>query len=328
VNSRPKASVIIPTYNRKNLLSDTLEYLTRQTWTLGHFEVIVVDDGSTDGTKEVATQTLPFPLRYYSQANQGDAAARNLGVQQSLGEILIFLDDDILVHPDYLSYLILEHEHKRNRIVVGTECLWPKEVDPLPVIRSSSEIGDNRPATQPIPFVDVCSNNMSIRRDEYLTVGLMQDLGFLGSSMWCDVDFAYRAYRLGFEFLRSTKAICLHRDYVAESLQRRKNRLREAAYRAVILFQKYPDLIYHLPMFSDKMPVNWRRDSLGLVLRKFTRNLASSNPVMLIMDALAGPLEQRYPSSILFQSLERWIIGASIFKGYRQGLHEFNSITE
>src|SRR5829696_3704016 len=106
VPTPPTLSIIIPTYNRKDLLRETLNSLAQQTYPSNHFEVIIVDDGSTDGTAAIAAEAFPFILRYFWQSNQGDASARNLGAQQSQADILVFLDDDILVGTGYLTHLI------------------------------------------------------------------------------------------------------------------------------------------------------------------------------------------------------------------------------
>src|SRR5215216_6112184 len=115
----PTVSVIIPTFNRKDLLRETLNSLAQQTNPSDFFEVIIVDDGSTDGTRAIAAEAYPFTLRYFRQSNQGDAAARNLGAQQSQADILVFLDDDIVVEAGYLTHLIQAHGTGQNKIVIG-----------------------------------------------------------------------------------------------------------------------------------------------------------------------------------------------------------------
>jgi len=319
--SLPTVSVIIPTYNRKDMLRETLISLAQQTYPSDRFEVIVVDDGSTDGTEEIAAEAFPFTLRYFWQTNQGDAEARNLGARQSQADILVFLDDDILVELDYLTYLIREHDMCQNRIVVGTVNIRPEETTPLSQTLNAS-LASNHNSVE-LAFTDVYSNNMSLRREAYFEVGMMQDLDFPGSSMWCDIDLAYRAYRQGFDFRRSTKAGCWHRDYFAFSMDRYKKRIRTAAYRAVVLFQKYPELPPHLHMFCDKTPIIWGQDPPRLIVRKLVRSMASSRPALWSMEQLVSALENRYPASTMLPSLYRYIIGGHIFQGYREGLREF-----
>ena len=322
----PTVSVIIPTYNRKDLLRETLNSLAQQTYPSDRFEVIVVDDGSTDGTEEIAAEAFPFTLRYFWQSNQGDAAARNLGARQSQADILVFLDDDILVEPGYLTYLIQAHDMRQNKIVVGTWNLWLAETTPFSQTLHASLASDHTPTITELPFRDVYSNNMSLRREAYFKIGMMQGLDFSGSSMWCDLDFTYRAYRQGFEFRRSTKAICWHRDHTARNLDAYKKRVRTAAYRAVVLFQKYPELLAHLPMFYDKTPIIWGQDPPRLIARKLARSMASSRPALWSMEQIVNALEKRYPASTLLPSLYRYIIGGYIFQGYREGLGEFGQV--
>jgi glycosyltransferase involved in cell wall biosynthesis len=319
-------SVIIPTYNRKDSVLDTLDSLSRQTLPPDCYEVIVVDDGSTDKTAEIGKKDFPFTLRYYWQSNQGDAAARNSGAQRSQADILVFLDDDILVEPDYLSFLIHEHESSPNRIVVGTEYLWLEDTNPLTYEARAPKAPEPNHTTVELPFADTCSNNMSVRRDAYHSVGMMEGLGFPGSDIWCDVDFAYRAYQRGFEFLRSTRAICYHRDYVAQNLENNKRRAERAAYQAIVLFQKYPDLLAYIPMYRDKTPIAWHKDPPRLIARKLVRHVASSRPVLASMEQLVSILERSYPLSALLRPLHRWINGGYMFRGYRAGLREFGPI--
>ena len=323
VPTPPKVSVIIPTYNRKDQLRETLDSLAQQTYPRERFEVIVVDDGSTDGTGTIAEEVFPFTLRYVWQRNQGDATARNLGAQQSQADILVFLDDDILVEPGYLTHLIQAHDMDLNKIVIGTWNLWPAETTLFSQsLYASTDLDNTHPVTE-LPFLDAFSNNMSLRREAYFKIGMMQGLDFPGSSMWCDLDFNYRAYRQGFEFFRSTKAICWHRDHTVRSLDVNKKRVRTAAYRSVVLFRRYPELLAHIPMFYDKTPILWRQDPPRLIARKLVRSMASSRLALWSMEQIVHILEKRYPASTFLPSLYRYIIGGYIFRGYREGLREF-----
>jgi glycosyltransferase involved in cell wall biosynthesis len=315
----PAASVIIPTYNRKANVLQTLLSLKQQSWPSECFEVIVVDDGSTDDTNEVAAMEFPFALRYVRQTNQGDAAARNLGAQESRADILVFLDDDMIVERDYLICLLEAQKLAHKRIVVGTEYLCLGEGNNKPPQKINNPSTENRPSVE-IAFTEVVSNNMCIRRDAFFTIGMMESLDFPGSSIWCDVDFSYRAYRKGFEFIRSTKAICWHKDYTRENLDNYKNRMRTASFRAVSLFQKFPELISYLPMFSDKTPISWNQDPPGLIGRKVARRLISTNFTLWVLERCVNAIDKFYPSSDLTYSFSRWIVGGYIFRGYREGL--------
>jgi glycosyltransferase involved in cell wall biosynthesis len=319
-------SVIIPTYNRKGSLLRTLDSLRQQTYPSDRLEVIIVDDGSTDGTEEIAAEAFPFALLYFWQRNQGDAAARNFGARQSQADFLVFLDDDILAEPGYLTHLIHAHEMCQNKVVVGTWNLWPAETTPFSQTLSTSLASDQNQTIIELPFRDVYSNNMSLRREAYFKIGMMQGLDFSGSSMWCDLDFTYRAYRQDFEFRRSTRAVCWHRDYSARTLDIHKKRMRTAAFRAVVLFQKYPELLAHLPMFYDKTPISWGQDPPHLIARKLARSVASSGPALWSMEQIVTALEKHYSASTILASLYRYIIGGYIFRGYREGLGEFGRV--
>jgi glycosyltransferase involved in cell wall biosynthesis len=97
---KPKVSVIIPTYNRSVFLKDAIESVLRQTFT--DYEIIVVDDGSTDDTREVVHQFGAL-IRYYHQENRGCSAARNLGIRAAFGEYIAFLDSDDVFMPEKLA---------------------------------------------------------------------------------------------------------------------------------------------------------------------------------------------------------------------------------
>ncbi|MBI3160565.1 MAG: glycosyltransferase family 2 protein [Chloroflexi bacterium] len=95
----PIVSVILPTHNRAALVQHSIRSVLAQTYT--DYELIVVDDGSTDGTEAALAQD--GRLRYVRQANAGPAAARNRGLRLARGELITFLDDDDLYEPEKLA---------------------------------------------------------------------------------------------------------------------------------------------------------------------------------------------------------------------------------
>src|SRR4051794_19573445 len=102
----PHVSVVIPTHNRIERLKRVLVALECQNYALGDFEVIVVSDGSSDGTDEyLRTLTTPLQLHAVAQPNQGVAVARNNGMRKATGDIILFVDDDVVPAPQ----LITEH---------------------------------------------------------------------------------------------------------------------------------------------------------------------------------------------------------------------------
>jgi len=123
----PFFSVIIPTYNRTALLREALNSVFVQTFK--DFEVIVVDDGSTDGTLE-ELQALGSRVRSLRQQNAGPGAARNLGAQYATGEYLAFLDSDDLWFPWTLeTYRQLIARHQRPAFLAGKPLRFRKDKD-------------------------------------------------------------------------------------------------------------------------------------------------------------------------------------------------------
>ncbi|WP_456430829.1 glycosyltransferase [Thermosulfuriphilus sp.] len=117
--ARPLVSVIIPTYNRRSLVGEAVKSVLSQTYR--PLELIVVDDGSTDGTEELLRE---YPLRYIRIPHQGVSRARNQGVQASRGEIIAFLDSDDLWLPDKLFYQVAFFSAHPSALICQTEEIW------------------------------------------------------------------------------------------------------------------------------------------------------------------------------------------------------------
>ncbi len=111
MNATPFFSIIIPTYNRAALISETLQSIENQT--VRDFEVIVIDDGSTDHTEQVVNNFSCNNLRYLKIANSERGAARNKGMELAKGQYFTFLDSDDLLEPGFLAHalVVLQQHH-------------------------------------------------------------------------------------------------------------------------------------------------------------------------------------------------------------------------
>jgi glycosyltransferase involved in cell wall biosynthesis len=103
VTRSPSFSVIVPTYQRREMVCEAVRALCGLSYD-GPIEIIVVVDGSTDGSADaLAKVDCALPLRVIEEENRGQGAARNRGAAEATGEILLFLDDDMICEPDLVQ---------------------------------------------------------------------------------------------------------------------------------------------------------------------------------------------------------------------------------
>lgn len=110
-NDRPLVSIIIPVFNRQRFLIASIESVLSQTYR--NFEIIVVDDGSTDDVESII-RSISRDIRYFWQPHAGVAAARNRGVSEARGQLVAFQDSDDLWHPDKLEMQVALLEREKN----------------------------------------------------------------------------------------------------------------------------------------------------------------------------------------------------------------------
>jgi hypothetical protein len=123
----PLISVIIPVYNREKFISKVVSNIFSQNYPA--IELIIVDDGSTDGTRQ-AIESQPHDIRYFHQENGGPASARNRGIRDASGEFIAFLDSDDLWPENNLWLLLKEFEQEPGlEVVRGFAQLFTTSVD-------------------------------------------------------------------------------------------------------------------------------------------------------------------------------------------------------
>lgn len=205
----PRISVIVPTYNRAGVLARLLQALERQTAPVDAFEVIVIDDGSTDATASVLAQDYRYRLRALTQTNAGPAAARNAGIARASGAIILFVDDDVIPRDDLVERHLALHATGYaaviGRIAAPTgvrQPAWARwELDTLERQYDDMAAGRFQPCAR-----QFFTANASVRRDALVRAGLF-DAEFRRAE---DVELAYRLEEQGMRFLFASDAVVLH----------------------------------------------------------------------------------------------------------------------
>lgn len=207
------ATIVIPTYNKVVNLKATLESLENLEYPRECFEVVVVDDGSQDGTKSFLCEAR-FHFRlclFHHQKNRGRAAARNTGVRQAGGRVVVFLDNDMKAVPGLLTAHLRRHAEERRLVVLGNVRRAP-QVQPTALIKYLDSRGVHKlKPGEPVPFRYFITNNVSLERELLLAVGLFDErLRKFGGE---DLELGYRLNRAGARFIYSPEAQTYRTDY-------------------------------------------------------------------------------------------------------------------
>lgn len=240
----PKVSVIIPTYNRRDYLQEAVTSVLTQTY--DDYEVIVVDDGSTDCTGEMLTARFGNQIQYVWQENQGESVARNRGIEMSSGKFIAFLDSDDLWLPDKLAEQVPILDTERNVGMVFCQS-W--------IINKTGHRIDERPFGRDIDvvklnFETLCFHNKisgpsttMIRRSVFEKIGLFDPEIRFGEDwdLWLRMAIHYK-----FDFI-SRPLVCIRRHQGTQtyypSSTRNAQRLCDHLTVLTKVFTTYPDCL-------------------------------------------------------------------------------------
>jgi len=194
----PLISIIVPAYNRAEEIEEFLSSFEAQS--SKNFEVIVVDDGSTDTTKQVAEKhATNLDLRYFFQKNKGPGAARNLGMENAKGEIFVFIDSDCAVPIDYIENLTRHLDNENFGAFGGPDTCHESFSPFLKAINYSMTSFIGTGGTRGSKGKQLAkyyprSFNMGIKKEVFDTIGGMNSLRH-GQ----DMEFSNRIYNAGFK---------------------------------------------------------------------------------------------------------------------------------
>jgi len=285
----PAISIVIPTLNGAARLPRTLSALERCRNTVD-CEILVVDDGSTDGSAHVGERfSAGLPLRVLCHdRNRGRSAARNTGIREAAAAVVLLLDDDMEADADLLTRHLEAHDGTAPTAAIGrivTDGLDPKIPFQAFLLREDEWRRERLRKAPLIAFGEIATGQLSVGRESALAAGLFdEEIGRYGLE---DIEFAYRLWQAGVRFVYLDEAVTRHEAY-ATALERYCERHRMVGEVAVHLANRHdtPEMREYLRM--DPVQGNGKRSL-------FTRLMDGSAAVLRRPRAaewLASPMPQ------------------------------------
>lgn len=248
-------SIVIPTYNRADILTECLEHLSRQTCARERFEVIVVNDGGTDSTVQVVQKCIEqslLDLKYFEKNNEGQGIARNFGVERARGDIVAFIGDDILVTPTFVEMHLKAHDaHPEEASGVLGFIEWDPRLPQTPLYRfltNGSAIlgryGGHQFAYEKLDGKQEATYDFFYTSNISLKTSLLKKFPFDASFLkygWEDIALGYQLVKdAGFHLFYEKEALAHHFHPMDElALKKRMYAIGKAA---ILFDQKYPEL--------------------------------------------------------------------------------------
>lgn len=321
-------TIVVPTYNRKTLLQAAVNSLRQQTFPADRYEILIVSDGATDGTDELYQTPLESPrTRLIRQEVEGFglSAARNLGIRAGEGQLVMFFDDDMVAHEGLVEAHVAAHARFDDNVAVRGRVKPAPELPDTPfchiVLGDVCRIYEENPEeARFIDFGTALSWQTSYKRATIARLGGYDET--FNCYGWEDIEFAYRVTRDGLRFYYEPQAISFHNDQ-RQTLPAHGQRLQNASKMAPLMFARHPELVEQIPMYLDKGPIDWRNDSVPLLLKKMSREMFNMRPVVGMLEAMTPLLEKVAHPGLL----RRWyygILGYYVTRGYREGLLTMN----
>lgn len=247
----PDISVIIPTYNRLEALKMALDSLKKQSLDPKLFEILVVDDGSSDGTGDWlrlnAGGEADPRIRAFFNIHGGPAKARNTGLDNTQGDIVFITGDDIIAGENLLEEHLKIHNQSgdRNRAVLGL-IKWHRDLKITPFMRWLEESGAMFPfnrieSPENLPYAFFYTSNVSVSRELIGGERFNEDFPY---AAYEDLEFAYRLMKRGMKFSYNPGAAAYHYHPMdVEAFERRCYLTGRAAYIYNGMYKGEPDFI-------------------------------------------------------------------------------------
>lgn len=307
-----KVSVVIPTLNRASMLATTIDRIEQQSVSRNVYEVLVVDNNSSDDTQSVlsAKRDLYPNLRVFLQQKPGAAATRNVGIREATGDIVLFIDDDIFADPNLIETHLEYHKaNPRSSIIGAVESPWDQTNDPF--LRYLRDKGIFNPYSiacgRPMDFSYYHTGNVSTNRKLLVETGGFNEEFFIYGME--DIELGYRLEKRGCRMRPGVDAKAHHQYF--PTYEQFIARCQQAGYSLGKLVELHPEL-------RKRFTENGKRTSLLKRFHGFYRMLS----------ALSAPIyesvirwEKHRGTGAVTKALDQhyyWAIRYHFFLGYRE----------
>lgn len=329
LDARARVTFVIPTYDRRDALDETLTRLGRLDHPKDLVEVIVVDDGGSQDLGPVIKchRDELDDLRLIRQENRGAAAARNRGAADASGDLLIFLDDDILVEPDHVARHLDAQARFGPCFVNG---FWKfaeataRKMKTTPFGRYRMELEQWMVGPWLITAIDehtgempsLTSANLSVPTTIFRSLGgFDEDFPEVGHE---DIELALRAGAAGHRMIMKYDIEVWHNDQ-RDTHREFCERQRQSARGAAVLAAKDPAWAIDRAFIVQALPIS-REDGPVLIAKKSVKQALSTTAALAALHASIALVERVPPLRRALPRLYWSVAGLYIFRGVREGM--------
>jgi glycosyltransferase involved in cell wall biosynthesis len=316
-------SVVVPTYNRGEALGLVLDrLLASDLQGLTEIEIVVVDDGSAaEAAPVVGARKAPpgFTLKCVRQENTGPAAARNLGFAMSHGDLVIFIDDDILVPPELVRQHVEAHALNPGSVVFGV-CVPPPGAHShmAYLLESLYANKQDRPRFERVSLI--ASGQLSVERKSFSDAVYASQLRTPAAE---EFEFSARLRNRGIVALNATKIKAIH-DQGFEISDVCEQQYKHGVGCAEAICRLPETLIMdELTRIAAANGIVRPCDPLPTKCRKAAKRLAANVWVRRTLILLCRLIGKIVPSRRINLEILSLVVGVFFFAGYREGLRRF-----
>jgi len=329
----PQISVVIPTYNRRALLAKSLDALLNQSISKDKYEVIVVDDCSSDDTRDYLAQRTGQAINlYYIRhfVNQGRVVTRNDGIKAAKGDIVIFLDNDNVPNHDFVEAHQRYHEkYSKERIAVVGNVRFAEEViagSNFGRYMQSRNLGSRKANEMSkldlsnLPPKYFGGLNSSVRREDLMAAGLFDPkFRYYGGE---DEIMGYCLHKAGVRIIYGKEASTTHYDEV--SILRYQSKYEEEGREGVrVMVENYPEYL-KTQKVDCLLPIDYSQDKFSVVIVKMVVR-GMLNPVVMAMLKRWAIATDRFRWAS-WPIVYRLLLTCSLLKGLKSAKRGFGKV--